>query len=76
VVERRVEGLVTEDDLRQLVGSLGVGDREPELEGWEPVIAMGNDAVSYKAWCDKTKVVLTAFSLSHWFLFVSRTCVP
>jgi predicted metal-binding membrane protein len=33
------------------------------------VIAMGNDAVSYKAWCDKTKVVLTAFSLFHWSLF-------
>lgn len=44
---------MTEDDLRQLVSSLGVGAREPELEGWEPVIAKANDAVSYKAWCDK-----------------------
>ncbi|XP_047091110.1 uncharacterized protein LOC124702968 [Lolium rigidum] len=50
-----MEGLVTEDDLRELVTSLGVGARAPELEGWDPVIAMGNDAVSYKAWCDKTK---------------------
>ncbi|KAM3299594.1 hypothetical protein ACQJBY_040881 [Aegilops geniculata] len=49
-----VEGLVTEDDLRQLVGSLGVGARQPELEGWDPVIAKGNDAVSYKAWCERT----------------------
>ncbi|CAM0911484.1 unnamed protein product [Alopecurus aequalis] len=50
-----IEGLVTEDDLRQLVSSLGVSAREPELEGWDPVIAMGNDTVSYKAWCEKTK---------------------
>ncbi|KAF8689623.1 hypothetical protein HU200_041737 [Digitaria exilis] len=49
----RLEGLVTEDDLRQLVGSLGVGTREPEREGWEHVISKGNDDVSYRAWCDK-----------------------
>ncbi|XP_062219038.1 uncharacterized protein LOC133918921 [Phragmites australis] len=49
-----IEGLVTEDDLTQLVSSLGVGSREPEREGWEHVIAKGNDAVSYRAWCDKT----------------------
>ncbi|PAN06015.1 hypothetical protein PAHAL_1G179600 [Panicum hallii] len=48
-----LEGLVTEDDLRQLVGSLGVGAREPETEGWEHVISKGNDVVSYRAWCDK-----------------------
>ncbi|OEL36225.1 Pentatricopeptide repeat-containing protein [Dichanthelium oligosanthes] len=48
-----LEGLVTEDDLRQLVGSLGVGAREPEGEGWEHVISKGNDDVSYRAWCDK-----------------------
>ncbi|KAF8758216.1 hypothetical protein HU200_010581 [Digitaria exilis] len=48
-----LEGLVTEDDLRQLVGSLGVGAREPEREGWEHVISKGNDDVSYRAWCDK-----------------------
>ncbi|TVU30123.1 hypothetical protein EJB05_21730 [Eragrostis curvula] len=49
-----IEGLVTEDDLRQLVNSLGVGARDPEREGWEPVIAKENDAVSYRAWYDKT----------------------
>ncbi|CAO2038401.1 unnamed protein product [Urochloa humidicola] len=48
-----LEGLVTEDDLRQLVGSLGVGARQPEAEGWEHVISKGNDDVSYRAWCDK-----------------------
>ncbi|TKW39138.1 hypothetical protein SEVIR_1G159000v4 [Setaria viridis] len=48
-----LEGLVTEDDLRQLVGSLGVGAREPETEGWEHVISKGNDDVSYRVWCDK-----------------------
>ncbi|KAL6899785.1 hypothetical protein ACP4OV_006443 [Aristida adscensionis] len=48
-----IEGLVTEEDLRQLVSSLGVGEREPEREGWEHVITKGNDAVSYRAWCDK-----------------------
>ncbi|WVZ75785.1 hypothetical protein U9M48_023816 [Paspalum notatum var. saurae] len=48
-----VEGLVTEDDLRHLVGSLGLGEREPEREGWEPVISKGNDDVSYRAWCDR-----------------------
>ncbi|XP_062223349.1 uncharacterized protein LOC133922159 [Phragmites australis] len=48
-----IEGLVTEDDLRQLVSSLGVGAREPEKEGWEHVITRGNDAVSYRTWCDK-----------------------
>jgi hypothetical protein len=71
-----MEGLVTEDDLRQLVSSLGVGARAPELEGWDPVIAMGNDAVSYKAWCDKTKVVLNTLSSFPFFLFVSNTRVP
>ncbi|KAG2650844.1 uncharacterized protein LOC120655694 isoform X1 [Panicum virgatum] len=48
-----LEGLVTEEDLRQLVGSLGVGAREPEAEGWEHVISKRNDDVSYRAWCDK-----------------------
>ncbi|CAL5022099.1 unnamed protein product [Urochloa decumbens] len=48
-----LEGLVTEDDLRQLVDSLGVGTREPEAEGWGHVISKGNDDVSYRAWCDK-----------------------
>ncbi|KAJ1254362.1 hypothetical protein BS78_K075600 [Paspalum vaginatum] len=36
-----VEGLVTEDDLRHLVGSLVLGELEPEREGWEPVISKG-----------------------------------
>ncbi|GJN21034.1 hypothetical protein PR202_gb08479 [Eleusine coracana subsp. coracana] len=49
-----IEGLVTEDDLRQLVSSLGVGARDPEREGWDHVIAKQNDAVSYRAWCDNT----------------------
>ncbi|KAL6634375.1 hypothetical protein ACP70R_027046 [Stipagrostis hirtigluma subsp. patula] len=49
-----IERLVTEDDLRQLVSSLGVGAREPEREGWEHVITKANDAVSYRAWCDKS----------------------
>ncbi|KAJ1257248.1 hypothetical protein BS78_K143800 [Paspalum vaginatum] len=48
-----VEGLVTEDDLRHLVGSLVLGELEPEREGWEPVISKGNDDVSYRAWCDR-----------------------
>ncbi|AQK45749.1 OSJNBa0010H02.21-like protein [Zea mays] len=44
-------------DLRQLVGSLGLGAREPEREGWEHVISKSSDDVSYKAWCDKPTVV-------------------
>ncbi|XP_008643790.1 membrane related protein-like isoform X1 [Zea mays] len=48
-----IEGLVTEGDLRQLVGSLGLGAHEPEREGWEHVISKSSDDVSYKAWCDK-----------------------
>jgi len=44
---------VTEGDLRQLVGSLGLSAREPETQGWEHVISKSNDDVSYKAWCDK-----------------------
>ena len=76
LLECRIEGLVTEDDLRQLVSSLGVSAREPELEGWESVIAMGNDTVSYKAWCEKTKVVLTPFSLSHSsYSYLARVCL-
>jgi hypothetical protein len=68
----RLEGLVTEDDLRQLVGSLGVGAREPETEGWEHVISKGNDVVSYRAWCDKPTVLLVHLPLAllwqliHW----------
>uniref|UniRef100_J3LCS6 START domain-containing protein n=1 Tax=Oryza brachyantha TaxID=4533 RepID=J3LCS6_ORYBR len=49
----RIEGLVTEGDLRELVGNLGVAAREPESEGWQQVIAKGNDDVSYRVWCDK-----------------------
>ena len=60
----RLEGLVTEDDLRQLVGSLGVGAREPEAEGWEHVISKGNDDVSYRAWCDKPTVLLAHLPLA------------
>jgi hypothetical protein len=56
LVGRRIEGLVMEDDLRQLVGSLGVGARDPEREGWDRVIAKENDAVSYRAWCYNTAV--------------------
>ncbi|KAF0895558.1 hypothetical protein E2562_013873 [Oryza meyeriana var. granulata] len=48
-----IECLVTEDDLRELVGNLGVAAREPEGEGWQQVIAKGNDDVSYRVWCDK-----------------------
>ena len=60
----RLEGLVTEDDLRQLVGSLGVGAREPEAEGWEHVISKRNDDVSYRAWCDKPTVLLAHLPLA------------
>lgn len=60
----RLEGLVTEDDLRQLVGGLGVGTREPEREGWEHVISKGNDDVSYRAWCDKPTVWLAHLPLT------------
>ena len=55
---------MTEDDLRQLVGSLGVGAREPEAEGWEHVISKGNDDVSYRAWCDKPTVLLAHLPLA------------
>lgn len=58
LVGDRIEGLVTEGDLRQLVGSLGLGAREPEREGWEHVISKSSDDVSYKAWCDKPTVWL------------------
>jgi hypothetical protein len=61
-VGRRIEGLVTEDDLKQLIGSLGVGARDPEREGWDHVVAKENDAVSYRAWCDKTAVRLRSVS--------------
>uniref|UniRef100_A0A804RP23 Uncharacterized protein n=1 Tax=Zea mays TaxID=4577 RepID=A0A804RP23_MAIZE len=40
-----------------MVGSLGLGAREPEREGWEHVISKSSDDVSYKAWCDKPTVV-------------------
>uniref|UniRef100_A0A0D9VFU3 START domain-containing protein n=1 Tax=Leersia perrieri TaxID=77586 RepID=A0A0D9VFU3_9ORYZ len=48
-----IEGLVTEGDLAELVGNLGVAAREPEREGWQEVVAKGNDDVSYRVWCDK-----------------------
>uniref|UniRef100_A0A0E0JZN7 START domain-containing protein n=1 Tax=Oryza punctata TaxID=4537 RepID=A0A0E0JZN7_ORYPU len=48
-----MEGLVTEGDLRELVGNLGVAAREPEREGWQQVVVKGNDDVSYRVWCDK-----------------------
>ena len=55
---------MTEEDLRQLVGSLGVGAREPEAEGWEHVISKRNDDVSYRAWCDKPTVLLAHLPLA------------
>lgn len=55
---------MTEDDLRQLVGGLGVATREPEREGWEHVISKGNDDVSYRAWCDKPTVWLAYLPLT------------
>jgi hypothetical protein len=60
LVGDRIEGLVTEGDLRQLVSSLGLGAREPERQGWEHVISKSNDDVSYKAWCDKPAVWLAS----------------
>lgn len=51
---------MTEGDLRQLVGSLGLGGREPEREGWEHVISKTSHDVSYKAWCDKPTVLLAS----------------
>lgn len=51
---------MTEGDLRQLVGSLGLSAREPETQGWEHVISKSNDDVSYKAWCDKPTVWLAS----------------
>lgn len=62
-MNRRIEELVTEDDLRELVSSLGVGGRDPEREGWDHVIAKENDAVSYRAWCDKPAVRLRSYLL-------------
>jgi hypothetical protein len=64
LVDARLEGLVTEGDLRQLVGNLGVGGREPETEGWEHVISKGNDDISYRVWCDKPTVLLTNLPLA------------
>lgn len=54
-----MDGLVTEGDLRELVGNLGVATREPEREGWQQVVAKGNDDVSYRVWCDKPMVALS-----------------
>ncbi|KAL5211179.1 hypothetical protein ABZP36_022026 [Zizania latifolia] len=48
-----IDGIVTVDDLRELVGNLAVAAREPEREGWQQVIAKGNEDVSYRVWCDK-----------------------
>lgn len=63
---------MTEGDLRQLVGSLGLGAREPEAQGWEHVISKSNDDVSYKAWCDKPTVWL-ASSPSRLFVRIMYT---